>query len=77
MDRRIHIAATLIAITCPAIAAARGTAAVQSSFLYALDDAAGRRSTGWAALTWEPANSELFLVANGVVDIFNDNGLAT
>ncbi|MGZ6126445.1 MAG: hypothetical protein ACXWLR_15860, partial [Myxococcales bacterium] len=50
---------------------------MQSSFLYAIDDGAGRRSTGWAALTWEPKNSELFLVANGVVDIFNDNGLAT
>ncbi|MGZ6142672.1 MAG: hypothetical protein ACXWLM_05005, partial [Myxococcales bacterium] len=50
---------------------------MQSSFLYAIDDGAGRRSMGWAALTWEPKNSELFLVANGVVDIFNDNGLAT
>jgi len=71
------IALSLLAAAAPAIAARRSADAVQSSFLYAIDDGAGRRSTGWAALTWEPKNSELFLVANGVVDIFNDNGRAT
>ena len=77
MNRPLHIALALVALTTPAIGARRNADAVQSSFLYAIDDGAGRRSTGWAALTWEPKNSELFLVANGVVDIFNDNGLAT
>jgi len=73
----LPIALSLLAAAAPAIAARRSADAVQSSFLYVIDDGAGRRSTGWAALTWEPNNSELFLVANGVVDIFNDNGLAT
>src|SRR3954469_15493848 len=77
MKTPLSIALSLLAVTAPAIAARRSENAVQSSFLYAIDDGAGRRSTGWAALTWEPKNSELFLVANGVVDIFNDNGLAT
>ena len=77
MKTPLPIALCLLALTAPAIGARRSADAVQSSFLYAIDDGAGRRSTGWAALTWEPKNSELFLVANGVVDIFNDNGLAT
>ena len=77
MGPRIAIALALTALSAPAIPAGRSAPRVQSSFLYAIDDGAGRRSTGWAALTWEPNNSELFLVANGVVDIFNDNGLAT
>ena len=77
MKAPLHIALALVTVTLPAIGARRNADAVQSSFLYAIDDGAGRRSTGWAALTWEPKNSELFLVANGVVDIFNDNGLAT
>jgi hypothetical protein len=77
MRPSVQIALALVAVTAPASAARRGAEAVQSSFLYAIDDGAGRRSTGWAALTWEPKNSELFLVANGIVDIFNDNGLAT
>jgi len=77
MGPRIHITVASIALMLPAIAAGRGAAGVESSFLYTIDDGAGRRSMGWAALTWEPKNSELFLVANGVVDIFNDNGLAT
>jgi hypothetical protein len=72
-----HIALILVAFAAPAISAARGGSAVQSSFLYAIDDGAGRRSTGWGALTWEARHSELFLVANGVVDVFNDSGLAT
>lgn len=75
MGPRIQIACALLAAAAPAIAARHE--GVQSSFLYAIDDGQGRRSTGWAALTWDAQNSELFLVANGLVDIFNDNGLAT
>ncbi len=32
---------------------------------------------GWAALAFDAPSSELMVVANGVVDIFNDNGLPT
>lgn len=72
MDGRVHI---LLAALLAAAPAARA-ASITSQFLYALDDPASRRSFGWAALTFDPHASELYLVSGGVVDIFNDNGIA-
>ncbi len=51
--------------------------AVESTYLYSLNDASGKRALGWAALNWDASASELFVVSGGVVDIFNDNGLIT
>jgi hypothetical protein len=70
-SRAVLIAALAIA---GASSAARGPA-VQSSFLYSLDDGSARRTLGWAALNWDATASELLVVSGGVVDIFNDNGL--
>ena len=56
--------------------AARLAPAVQSTFLYSLDDGSARRSFGWASLNWDASASELYVTSGGVVDIFNDNGLA-
>lgn len=50
---------------------------MRSTFLYALNDGTARRNLGWASLTFDPAASELLVVANGVVDFFNDNGIPT
>lgn len=60
-----------------AAAPASRAAGMTSSFLYTLEDPASRRSFGWASLTFDSNASEVFLVSGGVVDIFNDNGLAT
>ena len=58
-----------------AVSAAHFKAAVESTFLYSLDDRSAKRAIGWAALNWDASASELFVVSGGVVDIFNDNGL--
>jgi hypothetical protein len=73
MRIRSSLVVAAIAVAAPAAQAA----GVRSSFLYGLSDAASRRAMGWASLNWDPQNSELFVVGNGVVDIFNENGLAT
>jgi DNA-binding beta-propeller fold protein YncE len=52
-------------------------AGVRATFLYPLSDSVGRMSFGWAPLAWDAKASELYVVdsGNGVVDVFNDNGM--
>lgn len=72
MTRQIPILLAALTIAAPA-----ARAGMTSSFLYTLEDPAAKRSFGWAALAFDPNASEMFVVSGGVVDIFNDNGLAT
>jgi hypothetical protein len=64
-------ALTLALLAEPAWAGARAT------FLYPVADAVGKLSLGWAPMAWDGDASELLVVdaANGVIDVFNDNGM--
>lgn len=52
-------------------------AVMRASYLYPLADSVGKLTFGWASLAWDGAASELYVVdnRNGVVDVFNDNGM--
>jgi hypothetical protein len=72
-----YILSAVLLATAGASPAAGSRGAVKSSFLYSLNDGAGRKATGWASLNWDARGNELFVVSGGVVDIFDDNGLPT
>ena len=63
--------AALLALAAPAGAGVRAT------FQYPLSDSVGKMSFGWSPLAWDATASELYVAdsANGVVDVFNDNGM--
>ena len=67
------------ALTVAAVFAVAGPAwgGVRATFQYPLADSVGKMSFGWSPLTWDATASELYVVdgSNGVVDVFNDNGM--
>ena len=66
------------ALTATALLAARPAfAGVHANFLYALSDSVGKMSFGGTPLLWDAKASELYVVdgRNGVIDVFNDNGM--
>jgi DNA-binding beta-propeller fold protein YncE len=50
---------------------------IRSAFAYRLSDSNGELPLSWAALSWDPAADELYVMdsANGVVEIFNYSGM--
>ena len=67
----------LYILVAAAAIAAPARAGMTSSFLYTLDDPASKRAYGWASLSFDAQAREIFLVSGGVIDVFNENGLAT
>src|SRR5262249_9746292 len=73
MRSRASIAMLLAALAAAAPAAAN----VRASFLYPLSDTVGQVKLGWTPMVWDPVAAELYVIddRNGVVDVFNDNGV--
>jgi len=71
-----HPAAIALLAAAP-LAASPAMADVRASFLYPLSDMAGQVQLGWTSMVWDPGAAELYVVDdhNGVVDVFNDNGV--
>src|SRR5436190_14163757 len=69
--------AAIALLASAVLAASPAMADVRASFLYPLSDMAGQVQLGWTSMVWDPGGAELYVVddRNGVVDVFNDNGV--
>ena len=67
----------MLSLLAAAAFARPATAGMRTAFAYRLSDSTGELPLNWAALNWDALSGELYVIdsSNGVVDVFNDNGM--